>query len=121
MARGLAYFVQVVVLAACADALLRRRGALVIALLDAEEDVFELVHPGVGKEQRRVVRRQQRRRFDYLVPVPGEVVQERGSYFISGHNGLPHQYRYRSGSIGAPAWRAIVHDVEKMKFSDRHR
>src|SRR5215813_412229 len=92
MARRLAHFVQVVVLAAGADAFLRRRGALVIAPLGAEEDVFELVHPGVGKEQRRVVRRQQRRRFDYLVPVPGEVAKERGSYFVSGHNSVPLQY-----------------------------
>src|SRR5215475_9434431 len=92
MARRLAHLVQVVVLAAGADALLRRRGALVIALLGAEEDVFELVHPGVGEEQRRIVRREQRRRFDYLVPVPGEEVQECGSYFVSGHNVLPLWY-----------------------------
>src|SRR5882672_5939523 len=116
MARGLAHFVQVVVLAAGADDFLRRGGALVISLLGAEEDVFELVHSGVDKEQRRVVRREQGRRFDYLVSISGKVVQECGSYFVSGHNGLSP-----SISIGAIARRAIVHNVEKMKFSDGHR
>jgi len=43
------------VLAAGADTLLRAGGALVVALLDAEEDVLELVHAGVGEEQRRIV------------------------------------------------------------------
>ena len=52
--------VEVVVLAADAHALLRRRRARVGALLLAEEDVLELVHPGVGEEQRRIVARHQR-------------------------------------------------------------
>src|SRR5262245_40563585 len=89
MARGLSHFVQVVVLATGADAFLRGRRALVITLLGAQEDVFELVHSGVGEKQRRVVRRQQWRRFDYLVPVSGKVVKECSSYFVSSHNGLP--------------------------------
>jgi hypothetical protein len=53
--------VEVVVLAADAHDLLRRGGARVVALLAAEEDVLELVHPGVGEEQRRVVVRDERR------------------------------------------------------------
>ena len=47
---------EVVVLAAGAHAFLRSRGAVVVALLQAEENVLELVHPRVGEEQRRIVR-----------------------------------------------------------------
>jgi hypothetical protein len=32
------------------------------------------------------------------VPVPGEIVKERGSYFVSGHNGVPLQF-YRGESL----------------------
>src|SRR5205085_9746212 len=46
---------EVVVLSPGADTLLRRDGALVLAGLAAGEDVLELVHGGVGKEQRRIV------------------------------------------------------------------
>ena len=45
--------VEVVVLAADAHALLRGRGARVVALLPAEEHVLELVHPGIREQQRR--------------------------------------------------------------------
>ena len=61
--------VEVVVLAADPHALLRRRRARVGALLAAEERVLELVHPGVGEEQRRVVGRDERRARDDAVPV----------------------------------------------------
>src|SRR5437868_6762987 len=53
--------VEIVVLAAGAHALLRRRRALVAAGLGAGEHVLELHHAGVGEQQRRVVRRHQRR------------------------------------------------------------
>src|SRR5205085_5631895 len=51
VARRLADLVEIVVLAAGAHALLRRRRALVRALLDAGEHVLELVH---RSEERRV-------------------------------------------------------------------
>ena len=60
VAAGEADVFEVVVLAAGADALLRGGGAGVVALLGAEEDVLELVHAGVGEEQRGVVVRDQR-------------------------------------------------------------
>ena len=68
--------VQVVVLAAHAHALLRRRGARVGALLPAEERVLELVHPGVREEQRRVVARDERGAGDDGVAVPLKVFEE---------------------------------------------
>ena len=52
MALGEADVFEVVVFAACAHAFLGGGGAFVIALFQAEEDVFELIHAGVGEEQR---------------------------------------------------------------------
>ena len=60
---------QIVVLAARAHALLRARRPRVVALLRAQEDVLELIHPRVGKQQRRIVRRHQRRRVHAAVPL----------------------------------------------------
>ena len=64
-------------LAADAHALLRAGRARVVALLAAEEHVLELVHPGVGEQQRRVVAGHQRRARDDAVAVAFEVRQER--------------------------------------------
>ena len=86
MARGLADLVEVVVLAARAQALLRRDGARVVALLRAEEHVLELVHPGVGEQQRRVVGGQQRARSDAAVAVSLEITQELLADFVSSHH-----------------------------------
>ena len=52
---------KVVVLPASADAFLARCGRSVVALLEAKENVLELVHPGVGEEQRGIVRGDERR------------------------------------------------------------
>ena len=54
-------------LAADAHAFLAARGARVVALFLAEEHVLELVHPGVGEQQGRVVLRHQRRAGDDAV------------------------------------------------------
>ena len=61
--RGVADIVQIVVLAAGADAFLRRGGAHIGPLLLAGEHVLELHHAGVGEHQRRIVARHQRRAF----------------------------------------------------------
>jgi hypothetical protein len=54
---GVADVLEIVVLAAGAHALLRGRGAGVVALLHAGEDVLELIHARVGEQQRGIVRR----------------------------------------------------------------
>ena len=77
--------VEVVVLAADAHALLRRRRARVVARLPAEEHVLELVHPGVGEEQRRVVVRHERRAGHDAVAVPLEVLEEGRADLVRGH------------------------------------
>ncbi|GAB1387898.1 hypothetical protein MASR1M6_00780 [Rubrivivax sp.] len=85
--RRVAHVLEVVVLAAGADALLRRRRALVGPLVEAEEHVLELVHARVGEEQRRVVARNDRAGSDDLVPLGGEVVQEGGADLGGFHVG----------------------------------
>ena len=76
---------EVVVLAADAHALLRAGRPAIVAALLAEEAVLELVHPGVGEQQRRVVGRHERRTGDDAVAVPGEVVEERRADLVRGH------------------------------------
>ena len=63
----MAYLFEVVVLARNAEAFLRIGGAQVIAAAFVEEDILKLIHPGVGKEQRRVVVRHERPARDDLV------------------------------------------------------
>ncbi len=84
MAAGEADVLEVVVLAAGADALLRRGGAGVRALLGAEEDVLELVHAGVGEKQRRVIVRNERRGVDDPVPLRLKEIEEHRADFRAG-------------------------------------
>ena len=74
--RGVTHIVEVIVLAARPHAFLRRRRPLVIPRLDPGETVLELHHARVGKHQRRVIARHQRRAFHHLVPVAGEKIEE---------------------------------------------
>src|SRR5262249_34878921 len=60
MAFGEADVFEVVVLAAGADAFLRRSRSVVAALFKAEENILELVHSGVGEEQRGIAVRNKR-------------------------------------------------------------
>jgi hypothetical protein len=70
-------FLEVVVLAADADALLGVGDALPGGLAGAEEDLLELVHAGVGEEQGGVGREDDGGRGDDLVLLRGEEVEER--------------------------------------------
>jgi hypothetical protein len=76
VAPRVAHVVQIIVLSARADALLRGSGPHVVACLASREDVLELVHPGVGEEQRRVLRRDERRRRNAAVSPLLEELQE---------------------------------------------
>jgi len=64
MAFGEADVFEVVVLAAGADAFLRRSRSVVAALFKAEENILELVHSGVGEEQRGIAVRNKRAATD---------------------------------------------------------
>ncbi len=76
VARGVADIVEVVVLAAGADAFLRGRRPQVGPLFQAGEDVLELHHAGIGEHQRRVVARHERARRHDLMIVAGEEIEE---------------------------------------------
>ncbi len=83
MAVGEADVFEVVVLAAGADAFLRRRCACVVALFEAKENVLELVHSGVGEEQCGVVCRDERRAAHDAMAAVGEKFQERAADFVA--------------------------------------
>src|SRR5580698_4036045 len=76
VAAGETDVLQIVVLAAGADTLLRSGGAVVVTALNPKEDVFKLVHPRVGKQQGGVVRRNQRGGMDTTVPLRSKKTQE---------------------------------------------
>ena len=115
MPRSIADVVEVVVLAAGADALLAGGGADVIALLEAGEDVLELDHAGVGEHQRRVVARHQRRASGPPGGLPREIVEEGGADVVeAGHVGVRRgpgstrgaRRRRSIGSVSAPERRS---------------
>src|SRR5579871_1261281 len=76
VAAGVADVIEIVVFAAGADAFLGAGGTGVVALFLAEEDVFELVHAGVGEQQSWVVGGHQRRAADHAVAARGEIIEE---------------------------------------------
>ena len=86
MAVGEADVFEIVVLAARADAFLRSRGAGVVALFQAEEDVLELVHARVGEQQRGIVLRDERRRVHLAVSLLDEKVQKFAADFGAGQH-----------------------------------
>ena len=100
---GVADIVEIVVLAAGADAFLRRYGAGVGPLLDAGEDVLELHHAGIGEHQRRIVARHERARGHDLVPMLAEVVEKGRPDFVDAAHG-----QRSSGGAGADRWGAVV-------------
>ena len=67
---------EIVVLAARADALLAGGRAHIVALFLAEEHALELHHAGVGEEQRLVADRHERRRRHARVPVALEIFEK---------------------------------------------
>ena len=100
--RRIAHVVEVVVLAPGPHALLAGRGAHVVALLDAGEDVLELHHAGVGEHERRVVARHQRRGGHHLVPLAGEIVEKGGADVVEARHGSGRPgCRARSGVLAS--------------------
>ena len=78
--------VQVVVLAADPHAFLDRGGPDIASSFQSEEDVLELIHPGVGEQERRVVLGQKRRARNNLMSAPGEIFEERFPDVLSVHS-----------------------------------
>jgi hypothetical protein len=88
MAIGEADVFEIVVLAAGADAFLAGGCAVVVALLEAEENVLELVHAGVGEEQRGIVGGDERGAAHDAVAAFREEAEEGCSDFVTGHRPL---------------------------------
>ena len=76
MSGRVADILEIVVLAAGAYAFLRGRGASVRTLVEAEENILELVHAGIGEQERRIVERHQRTGSDDLMAPGGKEVEE---------------------------------------------
>ena len=74
--RSIANIVQIVMLAARANAFLAADRTAIIALLKAGKDVFELNHPGGGKHQSWIIAGHQRRAIDDLMAVFLKVIKE---------------------------------------------
>src|SRR5215216_2400225 len=80
-----ANLVEVVVLAACTYALLRRGGAQVLALFRSQENVLGLIHARVREEQRRIVGGQEGRGTHRRVSVLLKILQKCFSNFVTSH------------------------------------
>ena len=83
-----AHFLQVVVLAADAEAFLRIAGTGIGCIGIAEEDVLELVHAGVGEHEGGVVLDDHGCAGHHLVLLALEKVEECFAYFVACHNHL---------------------------------
>ena len=105
VAGGIADIVEVVMLAAGADAFLHRSGAGIGALFGAGEDILELHHAGIGEQQSGVVARHQGRGRHHGVAILGEEIQEAGAQVGKAFHGA-NLYRAHKGlswgQIGAP-------------------
>jgi hypothetical protein len=95
-----AHIFQVVVLAASAYALLRSGCPRVLPLFCAQKQVFELVHPRIGKQQRGVVGRDQRGRVHPPVPLRFKKAQKKLADFVSSSQ--LHGLTSLIGSLGSP-------------------
>jgi hypothetical protein len=97
--RGVADIFEIVVLAAGANALLRRCRPLVRTLVETEKNVLELVHAGVGEQQRWIGMRHQRTRFDDLVAFRLKEPEELLADFGAAHDGTFHRRPYPHGVV----------------------
>src|SRR5205814_8254983 len=93
---------EVVVLAARAHALLRTGRSHIVPPLLAQKDALELHHAGVGEEQRRIARGDERRRRHARMPNALEVAEKRFPDLAARHRSViltPRNRRAWSGSV----------------------
>ena len=98
VAGGVAHVLQVVVLAAGAHAALRGGGPHIGAGLPAEEDILELHHAAVGKQQGGVVGGHQWARGHHGVPLSREEIKKFPANLAHAHHGLD---RFPTGLKGS--------------------
>ena len=100
VARGVADIVEVVMLAAGADAFLRGGGGHIGPGLEAGEDVLERHHAGIDEHQGRIVLRHERRRAHDLVPLAGEIIEEGPADVVGRGHGADVSDMLRCGKRG---------------------
>ncbi|HYS61420.1 MAG TPA: hypothetical protein VEM27_12580 [Gemmatimonadales bacterium] len=87
VSRGMAHLLEVIVFAARPHALLARHGPGVRPPLEPLKHALELHHPGVGEQERGIVRRDQGGAGHFLVPPGLEELEKLAADFSGGHGG----------------------------------
>ena len=116
VAIGEADIFEVIVLAAGADAFLAGGGAVVVALLEAEEDVLELIHAGVGEEERGIVGGDERRAAHDFVAALFEEAQKHFARFVAGE-----EVGHMSLSLSQPLSQRLAKEARRHGDSGREK
>ena len=85
--------------AAGAHALLRARRTLIRPLVKAEKHILELIHPGIGKQQGRIIVRNERTRRHNLVAFGLKELEELVANFGAFHWIIPGRSVFQRGVI----------------------
>jgi hypothetical protein len=85
VAGGTADLLQIVVLSSRPNTLLGAACPCIISLFQAEEDIFELIHPGIGKKERRVIVGNKAGTGDDCVPPVLKKIEKFCPDFFSSH------------------------------------
>jgi hypothetical protein len=83
--RGRTHILQVIMLATDPHTLLGIRRPGILPLFQAKEDVFELIHPGVGEQQSGIITRYQRVAGYDGVVFAGEEIEKSLPNLCAGH------------------------------------
>ncbi len=102
MARGAADVLEIIVLAARPDALLRGDRADVLPTLFPEEHTLELHHAGIREEEGRVLRGHEGRRADDGVAVALEILEKTATEIVPCVHGWSRHYTPSPWSLASP-------------------
>ncbi len=117
--RRIADIVQIVVLPAGANAFLRGRGAIIGAMFKTGEDILELHHARIGEHERRIVTRNERARWNDLMPVLAEIIEECGPNLVDASHKSPLGFTALHGHSSAES--CINYPVQTPTAANRHR
>src|ERR1700733_13670016 len=98
---------EIVMLAPRPHALLARSRPRIVPLLVPEKDILKLIHTRIGKQQRRIVRRHQRRRVHPTVPLALKKPQKIFSNLASRTIDHKHQVYQRKQPNRTYTWSAL--------------
>src|SRR6185437_5015968 len=117
VAGGVTDIVEVVVLAAGANAFLGARGLAVRPRFEAGEDVLERHHAGVDEHQRRVVVRHQWRRPDPRMAVLLEKIEEGTADVVRRDHGRHVNALLPCGKDRLPRWVLAAAAISLVSFN----